>query len=411
MKISEPKFYLKDPKSKAKTLISLSVCFNNQRFFYSTGESINPENWDFQNNRAKITKKHPENTEINAWLGKIEHEIMQIFRNLKFEGVIPTKARLKKELSAKLNDQPVEGTISLYKYIEKFIVDAETTKRKSTIKNYTTTYNHLLEYARKRKMVIDFENIDADFNNYFTQFLSKEKGISQNTLAKYIKTIKVFLNSATEAGVNKNLLFRSKIFKKPLEEIMQIYLTETEIDKLYNLNLSNNPRLEKIRDLFIIGCTTGLRFSDFNQLKPEHIDGNFIKIKTIKTGENVIIPLSKRGRNIFLKYNGNFPTAVSNQKMNEYLKELGEMAGIDETIIVSKLKEGKKVDEPIEKYKLITCHCARRSFATNAIIAGLSSYQVMKITGHKNEKVFQNYVRFSQEDNALKLKDNIFFNR
>jgi integrase len=411
MKISDPKFLLKEPKSDSKTLISLFVRFNNGRFVYSTGESIHPKNWDFEAQRAKISRKNPENTEINAWLGKIDNEIMSICRNLKIEGTVPTPAILKRELSSKLNDRPVAQTLSLCQYIEKFIIDAETTKRKSTIKNYKTTYTHLLEYAKKRKVSLDFENIDIDFNNYFTQYLSKDKGISQNTLAKYIRTLKVFLNSATEEGINKNLLFRSKVFKKPVEDVHHIYLTESDIDKIYNLDLTGNTRLEKVRDLFIIGCTTGLRFSDFSALKPENIEGEFIKIKTIKTGENVVIPFSKRGKCIFDKYNCNFPSAISNQKMNTYLKELGELAGINETITISSKKAGLKTDITFKKYELITCHSARRSFATNAILAGISANQVMKITGHKNERVFQNYVRFSHEENAIKLKDHKFFNQ
>lgn len=410
MKISETKFLLKDRNSSKKTLISLFLRFNNQRLVYSTGEKIIPENWDFENQRAKISKKHPENTEINSWLITMEKSVTDIIREMRINGETLAPNKIKERLRDKLNDKPKEKTITLFCFIDKFLKEAEAIKRPATIKVYEGTFKHLKDFKELKKKELDFVNIDLEFYSDFNKYMIYDLGFAQNTVAKYIKTLKVFLNAATEEGHNSNMIFKNKKFSRPSEEVSKIYLTQSEIDKIYNLDLSDNPKLDKVRDLFIIGCYTGLRYSDFTELKPENIDGDIIKLKTRKTGENIAVPFSNKLKAIFEKYNNTFPSAISNQKMNEYLKEIGELAFIDDSIPVTKLIKGKYETEVFLKHQLITCHCSRRSFATNLFQKGVSSLRIMKMTGHKTEKVFLSYIRFSQEENAITLKEHSFFN-
>jgi len=110
------------------------------------------------------------------------------------------------------------------------------------------------------------------------------------------------------------------------------------------------------------------------------------------------------------KYDGIPPYDISNQKMNEYLKELGELAEMNENILLSSTKGGKKKSETFKKSELITVHTARRSFATNAFVMNVPSISIMKITGHKTEKAFLKYIKISQEENANKLSNHPFFN-
>jgi integrase len=177
------------------------------------------------------------------------------------------------------------------------------------------------------------------------------------------------------------------------------------------MNLKTQPRLDRVRDLFIIGCYTGLRFSDLKQLKDENLTDNRtrIRIRTEKTGELVIIPLHPFVKAILRKHNGIPPEALTNQKMNDYLKEIGEWAGIDETVVLHFTKGGQRVTETYKKYQLITTHTARRSFATNAYLQDVPTISIMKITGHRTEKSFMKYIKISQEDNANKLINHPFF--
>jgi integrase len=219
------------------------------------------------------------------------------------------------------------------------------------------------------------------------------------------------MNEAVDRKLTANLQFKNKRFKNLEEHSESIYLSEDEIKELYDLDLAKSERLNKVRDLFIIGCYTGLRFSDLSQLRPENINelGNMVKIRTQKTDEVVIIPLNSYIKKILTKYGGNPPEAYSNQKMNEYLKDLGKEAKIKENIIVTATKGGIRQSETFKKWQLITTHTARRSFATNAYLNNVPTISIMKITGHRTEKAFLKYIRISQEDNANKLLNHPFF--
>ena len=199
------------------------------------------------------------------------------------------------------------------------------------------------------------------------------------------------------------------------EDVSHIYLNENELDLLWNLDLSNNSRLETVRDLFLIGCHTALRFSDFTNIKPQNIiettGGRAIKIQTQKTSQTVFIPLHWRVEVILAKYDNQLPRAISNQKMNDYLKEVGKLAGIDTQIETSKTKAGLKFTSLQPKYELITTHTARRSAATNMFKAGIPSISIMRITGHKTESVFLKYINFSDEENAILIMNHDFFTK
>ena len=413
------------PKNKVPVFLQFNFNYfetgNNgkKKYFklrYFPNEKINPTYWSFEKQRAKETKKFPEYPEFNTRLNDIESTIKDIYRTLVNDNIAPTPELLKEKLLLHYNKitkptiQPEQET--LFSFIEKFIDESTTLKKTSTISVYRTTLKHLHNYAKTKKLkIIDFEHINLDFYYDFTDYLISDLLLSGNAMGKYIKTLKTFLNEATERNINTNLAFKSKKFKTINEQTEQIYLTDKELDKIYNLDLSGNKRLDKVRDLFIIGCYTALRFSDFSQIQPENIikNGTQLKVKTIKTGETVVIPIHYRIKEILSKYDNQTPPAISNQKMNEYIKEVGKLAKINDIVIKTVKKGSLRTDKKIIKYELITTHTARRSGATNMFLAEMKPIEIMKITGHKTEKAFMRYIRISPEKNADLLMNNKFF--
>ena len=136
-----------------------------------------------------------------------------------------------------------------------------------------------------------------------------------------------------------------------------------ELEKFEKLDLSASPRLEKVRDLFLIGCYTGLRFSDFTQIKPENIitEKSIIQVRTQKTGERVSIPLHRTVKKILAKYDNFLPKAYTNQVMNRYLKDVASLAGLKETVETTITRAGKVEKTPSKKFDLVSTHTARRS--------------------------------------------------
>jgi integrase len=403
-------FFLKEPKSKSETLVYLFFSYNNKRLKYSTGEKIDPDYWNFEDQRAKETKKFPEYPEFNARLSSIRTKANTAYRKILNDGLVPTNALIKNELDKTIRYGEGGKEYDLFSFISKYIEECKPIKANGTIKAYNTTLTKLKDYRTLIRKDFSFEDIDLEFYNSFVSYLTSEN-YSQNTIGKHIKVLKTFLNEATDRGINKTIEYKKRRFKRPIEEPDKIYLSVDELEKIYNLDIKNDKQLESIRDLFIIACFTGLRFSDFSELKKENIiDGNKIRIRTNKTNELVIIPLHKYVRGIIAKYNNEIPQALSNPKMNLNLKHLGGLAKIDNIVEVSITKGGKLVKNSVKKSSLICTHTARRSFATNLYLAGIPSITIMKITGHQTEKSFLRYIRISQEENANKLLNHPFFN-
>ncbi|MCF6366396.1 MAG: site-specific integrase [Bacteroidales bacterium] len=427
--MANAKFYLKDKKSKSETPINLHFFFNysetdntgkkKYKFLkYYTGEKINPKFWNSDKQRAKETKAFPEYPEFNTRLKDIEKTIFDIYRTLTNDKTKPTPELLKEKLLLHFNKlskptkEPHQTTF--IEFINIFINESEKSKTKGTVSVYKTTLQHLQNYILYKGLkTIDFEHINLEFYNSFVDYLSNYLHLSKNSVGKYIKTIKTFLNDATERNYNTNLAYKSKKFKSHNKPTEQIYLTENELTALYNVDLSNNKKLDKVRDLFIIGCYTALRFSDFSRIKKQNLieNGKILKFRTQKTDEVVYIPIHYRVSEIMQKYDNSIPPAISNQKMNEYIKEVGKLAGIDEVVIRTVKKGNLTIEKQFKKYELITTHTARRSGATNLYLNNVKPIDIMQITGHKTETAFMRYIRVSKLENAKKLLNHSFFKR
>ena len=207
---------------------------------------------------------------------------------------------------------------------------------------------------------------------------------------KIISFLKTFLSWAHERKLNPNTDFKS--FKGKTYENEVIFLTEEELMKLYNLELKDD-RLSKVRDVFLFQCFTGPRYSDIIALKKEDIRNGTWHLRQQKTKSITQIPLNKYALSILARYPDYKLPAISNQKMNDYLKELCEVAGIDEPITIVKYKGNKRIEETKKKYEVISTHTARRTFITLSLMRGMKPEVIMKITGHKSYKMFQKYLK------------------
>lgn len=281
-----------------------------------------------------------------------------------------------------------------------------------TIKNFTSAFN---KYQKFENDVVSYKIKLKDFSNEdledYKSFLISSESLSIETTNKYIKTFLSVLESARVRGFFKNNIEYKKIPKKSNAENYP-YLTFKEIDKIISLDLSGY--LDNSRDWLVIGCETGLRVSDLLELNSTHVvDDELLKVYTKKTKEFVTIPISKRIKNILSKHKG-FPRKISSQKFNEYIKLVCKEADISQMIKGDKLTDIKQSDGKIikrkvygtyPKYKLISSHTCRRSFATNWYKTGLiPNHVIMAITGHKTETVFMNYIKMTNQEKVSEFK-------
>lgn len=410
-------YTLKEPKIKNDvTLIYLFYRYKGNRVKFSTGETINPDNWSSDRQRAKKNTATTANGKygLNSFLDKLRDKCEEIYNQELSKGVPDTEV-IKNGLREFINfNNPsikAQNANGFYALIEKFISNEilyQGRKRAvTTIKGYKTTYKNLLEFEKKSNYRVNFETMNLTFFDKFISYLmTKEKGPNAaNTLHKNIKNIKTFLNEAVERNLTQNLDFKRKKFNVKQVETYSVHLTENEILKLYNTDLSNEPNVEKARDLIVIGCFVGLRFSDYNRIKQENIiikkGDTYISIITQKTKEPVLVPINPIIKEILEKYGGTPPPSVSNQKFNIYIKRAAELAKLTEV--------GRLINEPEKPlFKCISSHTARRSFATNLFLERkLKVQEIMQITGHKSERTFMNYVKVTNEQTAELMNEHI----
>lgn len=449
-------YILKEPKGDNPSLIYLVIRYNSDdqyvsnkkksiQFKYSIGDKWNPKHWNFKKHCGVNKREFPDPAELNQRLLNIKTAVENIYRRLVNDGEDITTEKIREELEKRIDLFPgkrkaIKTTVvetaptSIVEFYEKYLEEVKFIRKRGmpfpvsdrTRKKYATTLRHLKEFELFRKKVITFDQIEQEFYLEFVDYLRNhaskvptkkdpEPGpiiMTENTVGKHIGMFKLIMNAAGKAGISIEN-YNSKDYVKPNEEVVKIYLTEKELLKIYNLDLSKISYLNKVRDLFLIGCYTCLRFGDFNNLKQENIykndQGTFLKVNTMKTWEIVVIPIHWIVLSILEKYKYELPEGISNQKMNDYLKELGLKAGIDDLVSIKKIEGGLPIVRTWKKYKLITTHTARRSGATNMFLAGIPAISIMKITGHKTESAFMRYIQMSQEDNANLLLKHPFF--
>jgi len=224
-----------------------------------------------------------------------------------------------------------------------------------------------------------------------------------STVGKTIKQLRIFLRNRMRKKIISPINLDD--FKILDEETDAIYLTRAEINLIYQADLSAHPHLDKYRDLLVFGCLTGLRFSDFSNIRSVDVRNGMLYKKQEKSDHWVVIPLRDEAQYIFTKkFNRNIPI-ITNPDFNYYIKEVGKLTGIIQLIKFSHKKGNQDVILVKPKYAWITSHTCRRSFCTNEYLAGTPVDLIMKISGHKSLRDFYRYIRISQEEAGQKIKE------
>lgn len=293
---------------------------------------------------------------------------------------------------------------------EEFMTINKSTKSKNTLKAYRTSFNFIKRFETKTGRKAEFKSLDLEFFEKLRDYAFSIEKASDNYFSKIIANLKSFMNWATDRNYNSRLDYKK--FKATEVENEVIYLTMDELMSLHQKDFESN-RLNHVKDTFCFGCFTGLRFSDLTSLEKVHIKDRFILKNIQKT--NAIdhkIPINRYAQEILDRYSATVHEPlpkISNQKYNDYIKECCEKAEINSETVVSKSIGGKRISKSVPKWKAITSHTARKTFATNSLILGMKEMVVRNITGHKKEEHFKKYVKIA-EDVTTKEMDSTWNN-
>ena len=407
------KFYLRSKTSEISSL-DVIVRYKGDRFKFPSNISMDPKMWSQEKQRAKEYRYY-DGVYINSALVKLESIYKDALNYFVSQMINPTKKEFEeklKELIYGLNKEVNDNRGLFVPFVESTIEKLKGDRNPESIKSYNVLLGKLKEFEKDNKENLSFKDIDLDFYRSFQKWFYKQD-YSANYFAKMIKIIKTFMTEANESGVTSFQGHKLKGFSKIEIESENIYLTVEELLRIHNLNINLLPIDKRetyliVKNKFLIGAFTGLRISDFNRLDEININDNKIRIKTLKTLQNVVIPIHPVVKDI-LDSGFNLKSIVSAKAINDMIKDICCLAKINESVLINENIGGKNKQKVYKKWQLVSSHTARRSGATNMFKAGIPSISIMKITGHTTEKSFMKYIKISAEENADLLSRHEFF--
>ncbi|WP_043894224.1 site-specific integrase [Porphyromonas gingivalis] len=394
--------------------IRMRVNFASKRIEFTTGYRIDAAKWDTDKQRVRngcTNKLKQSASEINASLLGYYTEVQEIFKKFEVEEIMPTPEQIKEAFN--VLHKPIEEEVkprkstpnAFYKVFDEFVSDCgrQNDWTDSTYEKFAAVKNHLMNF--RDGLTFDFFD-EKGLNDYVT-YLRDVKEMRNSTIGKQLSFLKWFLRWAFKKGLHQNNAYDS--YKPKLKSTQKkiIFLTWEELNKLREFEIpAAKQALDRVRDVFLFQCFTGLRYSDVFNLRRSDIKGDHIEVTTVKTSDSLIIELNKHSKAILDKYkdvafeDDKVLPVITNQKMNDYLKELAELAGIDEPVRQTYYRGNERIDEVTPKYVLLGTHAGRRTFICNALALGIPPQVVMKWTGHSDYKAMKPYIDIADDIKA-----------
>ena len=394
--------------------IRMRVNFASKRIEFTTGYRIDAAKWDTDKQRVRngcTNKLKQSASEINASLLGYYTEVQEIFKKFEVEEIMPTPEQIKEAFNAL--HKPIEEEVkprkstpnAFYKVFDEFVRDCgrQNDWTDSTYEKFAAVKNHLMNFRDG----LTFDFFDEKGLNDYVAYLRDVKEMRNSTIGKQLSFLKWFLRWAFKKGLHQNNAYDS--YKPKLKSTQKkiIFLTWEELNKLREFEIpAAKQALDRVRDVFLFQCFTGLRYSDVFNLRKSDIKGDHIEVTTVKTSDSLIIELNKHSKAILDKYkdvafeDNKVLPVITNQKMNDYLKELAELAGIDEPVRQTYYRGNERIDEVIPKYALLGTHAGRRTFICNALALGIPPQVVMKWTGHSDYKAMKPYIDIADDIKA-----------
>lgn len=372
------------------------------RIKYRTNYKILPKSWDFEKERLKPSASGA--LEFNVELNNLANCCTREAMRKKETNQFLSKEDYKQIVQDCIDrDNAVNSEISISHLKTQFLSYKSNFVKEGTLKEYRTVFKGLEDFEKHKGTKLILREMDGKFLDQFEVFLSRKKntndgdkeGLLNDTIHKYISTLKVFLKWCND----NDYLVHPDVFKtqktnfkkKAYNEI--IALSESEIQKLMNHDLSDRPSLERVRDLFCLLCYTGQRFEDLINFDPKDIKNNAWDFISVKVKKRVIVPFEgyiAPAKDILERIGYSVPK-ISNQKFNEYIKTVGKLAGMDEIIKITRYSGKQKLVIEKRKYDFLSSHVDRRSMVTNLLSRNVPITLVQKLTAHSDIRTLMKY--------------------
>ena len=404
------KFLLQSKGENCNIYIRLSIDRKNV-FKRKSNFTIDSKNWNSK--KGEPFQRDEDLKKLKTDLDKLKTEIETRKNNAIAKGIEITGYWLHDQINDIQNkpkeNEPDRLINHFQTYIDNLPTNRTGTKKKpitpATITKYKTIRNKLIAFEKHRRHKILVKDVNINFRTELIKYFRDVEKLSNNTIGRYITFIKTVCNDAKIHGIETHPQLEA--FKGYSDEAAKVFLSFNELEKIENAKFTREA-LDNAKDWLIIGCYLGQRVSDLLVLTKDNIitkNGlEIISLTQKKTNKNIVIPIPPKVKEILNKRNGDFPRPLSAAKFNLHIKDVAQLAGINEPTEGAKLEEitektHRKVYGTFPKWELITSHVMRRSFATN-YYGEMPTALIISITGHNTEAQYLEYIDKPPIDNA-----------
>jgi integrase len=416
-------FSLARPKQKISS-IRAKVSVNGVSIFIYTGRSVETCHWDKKKCFVKSYVGKSTTTLLIQRLKELEIEILTLldrYKNgkpklsfndfqTKLHGLVERNSK-KNLLQGKVAAAPKDTLIG---FIDQFVQDCEkgirlSPKRQklkpSSISSYKTTQRLIDKFQQQAKIILTLKDFSQSDIDKFSDYLIISEELAMNTHAKSMMDLLQIIKYAVKQKRIPAAKMVELEFDTRREETDSIYLTEDQILEMLQIKDFDEPVHEVVRDIFVLGCFTGMRFSDYSSMDTTAIRNNRLEFVQKKTGGKVTIPIHPVVNTILKKYNNALPAVPENNEFNRIIKLVGEKLPSLHVPFTKQVTYKRERIELVEmKYAFLQTHTARRSFCSNEYLKGTDPLIIMSISGHKSHKSFTRYIKVSGDQFADKLE-------
>lgn len=397
-------FLLDKEKGKTDAKLRYRIKYAGHIVAFSVGYRVDIDKWNIEAQRCKAgttNKRKQSASEINKEIQRLEDLMISVFKAWEVQEVVPTPDQLRESFNeANRSDLGIVAfrkPQTLFHYFDEFVCEQGKLNdwTTATCQKFATVRSHLYSFNSE----LTFEDLSEAGLADYVGYLRDTCYMRNSSIGKLLGFLKWFLRWATKRGYNTCTAYLTFSPKLKTAEKKVIFLDWDELMKVFYYPIPESKKyLKRVRDVFCFCCFTSLRYSDAFNLRKSNLYDNHIEITTIKTADALRIDLNKYSRAILDKYKDTeFPDqkvlpVISNQRMNDYLRELGELCGLDQKITITYYRGNQRFDETYKKYELLTTHAGRRTFICNALAMGIPAEVVMKWTGHSDYKAMKPYI-------------------
>ena len=394
-----------DQSPRRERPVVMMFNYDGKRLCTLTGLKIAPCDWDQDKQRVKLTVRRAQ--QVNAVLDLLEDKINDVYYDALGNGITPDNNYIIRELKKDKKKEKLSFLDEWKKYLEVIKSNLKT----SSMTSLTISYDHFEKYARG--MRLDFDDITGEFVSKYAAYL-KGLGQSDNTVYKNVKRLRMFMNYAKKAGLHNNQKYGD--FNVMQRDKRIVFLDWTEVKTLLEYTPADSME-SKALDNFLFGCLTSMRYSDYHALKRndvapvnfEGIEGVYhsARFRQVKTAKLNTIPLLPEAYAIIERNRGakgDFALPrISNQKINEIIKEIGRKAGLTAKVTIDMFKGGKNQPKDVEKWTLLTTHIGRKTFVSVAASKSIPIHIVASIAGHSVKTCMKFYAGVADKDTFVRV--------